>query len=120
MSAAEQDLRGDTAIAIMALLTWAEFHGGRTALIDGTIERFVTAGGDRDPQISRALANAKSSLARYLQHQKAPPKWLPASVLALINEPWCAAEVPCSDDPEVNTTPNDETDEDGDGFSHYR
>jgi hypothetical protein len=92
MSEAEQDLRSDVAVCLMALFSWVEFHGGRTVLIDDTIARFICAGRPADTGITRAFGNARSSLARYLQHQKAPPSWLPASVLALINTPWCAAE----------------------------
>jgi hypothetical protein len=84
VTAAEQDLRGDTALAVMALLTWAEFHGGRTVLIDGTIERFITTGGPPDPQVSRALANTRRALSRYLEHGNAAPAWLPHSILTLI------------------------------------
>ena len=126
MTAAEQDLRGDVAICLMALFSWVEFHGGRTVLIDDTIERFITAGGSADLSITRAIGTARSSLARYLQFQKVPPAWLPASVLAIINTPWCASEVQAQVDPKVDATPANKLnskEEETDGpyiFSYYR
>jgi hypothetical protein len=93
MTAAESDLRGETALAIMALLTWAEFHGGITPIIDGTVERFITAGKPHDAGINRAIANTRSALARYIANGGRTPAWLPASVLSLVNEPWCAADL---------------------------
>ena len=90
MNAPEQDLRGETALCLMALLTWGEFHGGSPALIDGTIARFIAAPGPADPQISRAIANTRSALARHLEHGGHTPTWLPASVLALLQEPTTA------------------------------
>jgi hypothetical protein len=82
--AIEQDLRGETCLAILALLTWAEFHGGRTALIDDTIERFVTVGCPADHGITRALANTKRALARYLAGGCHVPAWMPAKLLETI------------------------------------
>lgn len=101
----ESDLRGETAVCLMALMTWAEFHGGRTALIDGTIERFVTAGKPADPQITRAITNTRSALARYLERNGTAPAWLPASVLELINTPWCAADSAPSSAPRTDSLP---------------
>jgi hypothetical protein len=65
-AALEQDLHGEVAICLAALLTWAEFHGGRTALIDGTISRFVCAGRPHDHGIDRAITTTSRALARYL------------------------------------------------------
>ena len=84
--ALESDLHGQVAICLMALLSWAEFHGGRTALIDGTVERFVTAGKPADPQISRAIEHTSRALARYLERNTAAPAWLPPTILALLQE----------------------------------
>jgi hypothetical protein len=86
MTAAESDLRGEVALAIMALMTWAEFHGGLSPLIDGTVERFINAG-KPDAGISRAITNTRRAIARYLEHGRRTPAWLPASVLALLKEP---------------------------------
>jgi hypothetical protein len=80
----EQDLRGETALCLMALYCWVEHHGGRTALIGDTIARFITAGGTPDPQISRAIANTRRALARYLERNNAAPAWLPQSLIDLI------------------------------------
>ena len=82
MTAAESDLRGEVALAIMALMTWAEFHGGLSPLIDGTVERFINAG-KPDAGISRAITNTRRAIARYLEHGRRTP----ASVLALLKEP---------------------------------
>ena len=87
MTAAEQDLHGQVAICLMALLSWAEFHGGRTALIDDTISRFVCAGRPHDAGIDRAFSHTRIALARYLEHCARPPAWLPPSVLALLKAP---------------------------------
>jgi hypothetical protein len=86
MTAAESDLRGEVALAIMALMTWAEFHGGLSPLIDGTVERFINAG-KPDAGISRAITNTRRAIARYLEHGGRAPEWLPASVLTLLKEP---------------------------------
>jgi len=96
--ALEQDLHSQVAICLMALFCWVEFHGGRTALIDDTIERFIAAGGTPDPQISRAIANTRSVLARYLASGSDVPAWLPESIVNLLNTSWCAADLaPLSD-----------------------
>jgi len=87
MKASESDLRGETALCLMALMSWIEFHGGRTALIDDTVERFVTAAQPADPAITRAITNTRQALARYLATGAAVPRWLPPSVLALLKEP---------------------------------
>lgn len=80
----ESDLRGEVALAIMALLTWAEFHGGRTALIDGTVERFITAGKPADSQVSRAIEHTRRALARYLERGGITPAWFPKSINDLV------------------------------------
>lgn len=86
MSAAEQDLHGQVAICLMALFCWIEHHGGRTVLIDGTVERFIAAGGTSDPQISRAISNTRAVLARYVASGTAVPAWLPQSIVNLLKE----------------------------------
>lgn len=58
-------LGGEVALAIMAYLTWAEFHGGATPLLDGTVDRWLCAGRPYDPQIARALTNTRNALGRY-------------------------------------------------------
>jgi hypothetical protein len=101
MNAAESDLRGEVALAIMAYLTWAEFHGGATPLLDGTVDRWLCAGKPDDPGIGRALVKLRSQLARYVDHGGHVPEWFPASLLKAIGEPWCprdlAKEEPFSD-----------------------
>jgi hypothetical protein len=84
MNAAESDLRGEVALAIMAFLTWAQFHGGVTPLLDGTVDRWLCAGRPHDPQIARALTNTREALARYLAGGGRVPQWLPASLAMLI------------------------------------
>jgi hypothetical protein len=86
MNAAETDLRGEVALAIMALMTWAEFHGGLSPLIDGTVERFINAG-KPDAGISRAITNTRRAIARYLEHGGRTPAWVPVSVANLLKEP---------------------------------
>ena len=92
MNAAEADLRGEVALAIMACLTWAEFHGGATPLLDGTVDRWLTVGKPDDPGIGRALAKLRSMLARYVGSGGQAPEWFPASLLKAIGEPWCAGD----------------------------
>jgi hypothetical protein len=78
MTTAETDLRGEVALCLMALLTWAEFHGGITPIIGGTVERFITAGKPADPGISRAINNTRRALAYHLEHGgRTPTKWPP-------------------------------------------
>ena len=87
MTAAEQDLRGEVALAIMAYLTWAEFHGGATPLLDGTVDRWLCAGRPYDPQVARALTNTRTALARFVGSGGRVPAWLPASLLEALKEP---------------------------------
>ena len=87
MTAAEHDLRGEVALAIMALLTWAEFHGGITPIIDGTVERFITTGRPADPGITRAIDHTRKALARYLGNGGRVPSWFPPSLAALLQAP---------------------------------
>jgi len=84
LTGTEQDLRGEVALCLMALLSWAEFHGGLTPLIDGTVERFITAGRPADPGITRAIANTRSALARYVANGGHIPSWFPPSLTALL------------------------------------
>jgi hypothetical protein len=86
-AALEEDLRGETALCLMALFSWSEFHGGLAPWIDRTVEKFLTVGQPADPQITRAITNTRRALARYLATGAAVPRWLPASVLALLKEP---------------------------------
>jgi hypothetical protein len=55
MTAAESDLRGEVALAILAYLSWAEYHGGAKSLLDGSVAARLTAGRLDDSGISRAL-----------------------------------------------------------------
>jgi hypothetical protein len=84
--ALESDLRGETCLAVLAFLTWAQFHGGATPLLDGTVDRWLCAGRPYDPQIARALTNTRRALARYLEHAGHSPEWVPTSLLEAINE----------------------------------
>jgi hypothetical protein len=84
--ALESDLRGETCLAVLAFLTWAQFHGGATPLLDGTVDRWLGAGRPYDPQIARVLTNTRRALARYLEHAGRSPEWVPASLLEAINE----------------------------------
>jgi hypothetical protein len=93
MTAAESDLRGEVALAIMAYLTWAQFHGGATPLLDGTVDRWLCAGKPDDPGIGRALVKLRSQLARYVDHGGHVPEWFPASLLKAIGEPWYAGDL---------------------------
>jgi hypothetical protein len=85
MTAAEEDLRGETALAVMAYLTWAQFHGGAAPLLDGTVDRWLCVGRPYDPQIARALTNTRRALARYLERAGHSPEWIPSSLLEAIN-----------------------------------
>jgi len=93
VNAAEQDLRGEVALAIMAFLTFAEFHGGAAPLLDGTVSRWLTAGKPDDPQIAHALVKLRRQLARYAQHGGHVPEWFPKSLLAALGEAWPAPTV---------------------------
>jgi len=93
MTAAEQDLCGEVALAVMAYLTWAQFHGGATRLLDGTVDRWLTSGKPDDPQISRSLVKLRSMLARYVDRGGHVPEWFPPKLLEAIGTPWCAAEL---------------------------
>jgi len=75
------------ALAILAFLTFAVFHGGAAPLLDGTIDRWLTAGKPCDPQIARALTNTRRALARYVGSVGRVPEWLPASLLEALKEP---------------------------------
>jgi hypothetical protein len=85
-SVAEQDLRGDVAVCLMALISWAERTGGLTPLIDGTVERFLCSGRPCDPGISQAIDRARLSLGKYIANGGNVPSWLPASVLGLLTD----------------------------------
>jgi hypothetical protein len=89
----ESDLRGETALAIMAYLTWSQFHGGATPLLDGTVDRWICAGRPADPQIARSLVKLRSMLAYFIDHGGAVPSWFPPSLLEAIGTPWCAADL---------------------------
>jgi hypothetical protein len=83
-AALEQDLHGEVAVCLAALFSWAEFHGGRTALIDGTISRFICAGRPHDHGIDRAIEHTRRALTRHLERNNAAPAWLPQSIITLI------------------------------------
>ena len=92
MSAAESDLRGEVALAIMAFLTWAEFHGGAGTLLDGSVSRWLTVCRPADPGIARALANTRRALGRYIAHGGQVPEWVPASLAEALKEPGTATQ----------------------------
>ena len=110
MTAAESDLRGEVALAVMAYLTWAEFHGGATPLLNGTVDRWLTAGKPDDPQIARALTNTRRALDRYVGHSGRTPEWFPASLLEALNAPCTDTQSAATKSPspsENATTPTD-------------
>jgi hypothetical protein len=91
-AALESDLRGDVAVCLMSLFSWVDFHGGRTALISDTIERFITVGRPADRSITRAIGNARASLCRYLAAGGEQPAWLPQSIVDLLKDPVLAPQ----------------------------
>jgi hypothetical protein len=54
MTAAESDLRGEVALAIMAYLAWADAHGRVGTLLDGSVAAWLADGKPEDPQLRRA------------------------------------------------------------------
>lgn len=102
---AESDLRGEVALAIMAYLTWAQFHGGETVLLDGTVDRWLCAGKPDDPQISKSLVKLRLMLARYVNRGGHVPEWVPKSLLAALGEPWCARDLAPSSAPQSDALP---------------
>jgi hypothetical protein len=87
MTAAEEILRGETALAIMAFLSWAEmYRGGARVVLDGAISSWVTVGRPADLQIARALDHTRAALGRYLASGAKVPAWLPESIIALLKE----------------------------------
>jgi hypothetical protein len=96
MTAAESDLRGEVALAILAWLAWSDSHCDASKMLDGSIASWLTAGKPADPGISRALVKLRSHIARYVDHGGHVPEWIPASLLKAIGEPWCAAELATS------------------------
>ena len=110
MTTAETDLHGEIALAIMAFLTWAQFHGGATRLLDGTVDRWLCAGRPYDPQIARALTNTRAALARYLVRGGRLPEWLPTSLVEALKEPGTDTQSAATASPspsENATTPED-------------
>jgi hypothetical protein len=92
-AALESDLRGDTALAILAYLAWSDGHCDARKMLDGSIGAWLTAGRPDEPQISRSLAKLRSQLARYVDHGGAVPSWFPASLLKALRETWCAGDL---------------------------
>ena len=92
-AALEQDLRGDTALAILAYLAWSDAHGGTKQLLDGSVAAWLTSGKPDDPQISRSLVKLRSQLARHVDHGGHVPEWFPASLLKALGEPWCVHDL---------------------------
>jgi len=80
-AALEQDLRGETCIAILAYLAWAEAHTDASKMLDGSIAAWLMAGKPDDPGIGRALVKLRSQLAHYIAHGGHVPEWFPASLL---------------------------------------
>lgn len=99
MSAAESDLRGDTALAILAFLAYSDAHCDARKMLDGSIAAWLTAGKPDDSQISRSLVKLSTQLARYVDRGGRVPEWFPKSLLAALGEPWCEGDLaPSSDD----------------------
>ena len=94
MTAAESDLRGDTTLAILAYLAWADGHCDARKMLDGSISAWLTAGKPDDRQISRSLVKLRSQLARYVGHGGHVPEWFPKSLLEALKEP---SSVPTTD-----------------------
>jgi hypothetical protein len=93
MTAAEQDLRGDTTLAILAYLAWSDAHSDARKMLDGSIAAWLTAGKPDDPGIGRALVKLRSQLARYVARGGHVPRWFPASLLRALGEPCCARDL---------------------------
>ena len=93
MTALEQDLRGDTALAILAYLAWSEAHSDAAKMLDGSIAAWLTAGKPDDPGIGRALVKLRSQLARYVDRGGHVPGWFPASLLKALGEPCCVRDL---------------------------
>jgi hypothetical protein len=89
----ECDLRGDTALAIMAMLSWSEAHGGTKMLLDGSVSKWLTSGKPDDPGIARALVKLRCQLARYVDRGGHVPEWFPASLLKALGEPCCGRDL---------------------------
>jgi hypothetical protein len=92
-AALEQDLRGDTALAILAYLAWSDAHGGTKQLLDGSVAAWLTSGKPDDPQISRSLTKLRTQLARYVAQGGHVPGWFPPKLLEALGEPRCADEI---------------------------
>jgi hypothetical protein len=86
MNSAEQDLRGDTALAILAYLAWSDAHCDARKMLDGSIAAWLTAGRPDDPGIGRALVKLRSQLARYVDHGGHVPEWFPPSLLKALGD----------------------------------
>ena len=93
MNAAEQDLRGEVALAIMAMLTWSEAHGGTKMLLDGSVSKWLTTGRPDVPGIARALKKLRYQLAQFIARGGHVPAWFPASLLKALGEPCCARDL---------------------------
>jgi hypothetical protein len=93
MNAAESDLRGEVALAILAYLAWSDAHSDASKMLDGSIAAWLTAGKPDDPGIARALLKLRSMLARYVDRGGRVPEWFPASLLKALGEPCCARDL---------------------------
>jgi hypothetical protein len=105
MNAAEQDLRGDTTLAILAYLAWSDGHCDARRMLDGSIAAWLTAGRPDDPGIARALKKLRSQLAQFVAHGGHVPSWFPASLLKAIGEPCCARDLTPSSATQAETPP---------------
>jgi len=105
MTAAEQDLRGDTTLAILAYLAWSDAHSDARKMLDGSIAAWLTAGKPDDPGIGRALVKLRSQLARYVGSGGHVPGWFPASLLRALGEPCCARDLAPSSATETDALP---------------
>ena len=89
----EQDLRGDTCLAILGFLAWADAHGRVGMVLDGSVAAWLADGKPEDRQLRHACLKLRSQLARYVDRGGHVPEWFPASLLKAIGEPWCADEI---------------------------
>jgi hypothetical protein len=97
----DSDLRGDTALAILAYLAWSDGHGDARKMLDGSISAWLTAGRPDDPQIARALGKLRSQIARYVDRGGHVPEWFPKSLLEAIHASWCAPDLQLEPKPEI-------------------
>jgi hypothetical protein len=92
MTAAEEILRGEVTLAILAYLAWSDSHCDARKMLDGSISAWLTAGRPDDAGINRALAKLRGLLAHHVQHGGHTPEWFPKSLLEALKEPSTVSE----------------------------